>query len=398
MKDVVVIGGGPSGAHFAAHAAKQGFSVALIEKNRLGRAKCCAGGLSGRFLESYPVPYELVERQIDSCAMVSPDGERTHLKFNKTSGVTVNRTLFDKWTLEQAIDNGCEAFFEVSAKEVNIKKDYAEVHLSNNQTLQSRLIVGAFGMAPQGFRLFGLQVPEFSLGLQIELLVPKEEIDASNGNEIEFYFNTKYATSGYSWVFPKKETISIGTVSDPNDPKKQERLWTFLSTYVSMHPNIKQHIPNRLDDLKLEGAMLPNTTLKQTYGNRFMLLGDAAGLIDPTTWEGIYFAFKSADLALNVFEKEYDSDLSARKLHDYQRLWVHQLGKEMNFGRRIQRRAYGSHMDRLWNFTIQELNRNQSLKQMVTESLSKDLSIPNMIEKIPLATKLQLVARYRHKK
>ncbi|MCW4024886.1 MAG: NAD(P)/FAD-dependent oxidoreductase [Candidatus Bathyarchaeota archaeon] len=398
MRDVLIIGGGPSGAHFAAQAAKKGYSVTLIEKNQLGRAKCCAGGLSGRFLESYTVPSKLVERQISSFAMVSPVGEKTQLKFNKTAGITVNRAQFDKWTLEQATDSGCEALFEVAVKNITIKKDYAEVNLSNNQTLNSRLIVGAFGMSPQVFKQLELKMPEFSIGLQAELTVPEGEIDNLIGNEIEFCFNTRYSKSGYSWVFPKKQTLSLGLVTNPDNPQKKKRLWDFISNYTSLYPNLKQYLPRRFDDLKLEGAMLPNTTLKQTYGDRFMLIGDAAGMIDPPTWEGIYFAFKSADIALDVFDEQYDSDFSTRKLHDYQKRWARQLGKEIHYGRRIQKRAYGSRMDRLWNFTVQELNRNQPLKQLVTEELSKDLSIPNMVEKIPLSTKLQLIARYSHQK
>jgi flavin-dependent dehydrogenase len=326
--------------------------------------------------------------------MVSPNGEKAQLKFNKTAGVTVNRAQFDTWTLEQAMDNGCQVLFETTATNIHIQKTHAEVKLSNNQTLSSRLIVGAFGLSPQVFRLLGLKMPEFSIGLQAELPVPEWEIDDLIGNQIEFCFNTQYSRSGYSWVFPKKQALSLGLVTNPADPQKKERLWAFAKNYISLYPNLKQYLPSQFGDLKLEGAMLPNTTLKQTYGNRFMLLGDAAGLIDPTTWEGIYFAFKSADIALEVFEEKYDSDFSMRKLQGYQRLWERQLGKEVHYGRRIQKRAYGSHMDRLWNFTVQELNRNQPLKQLVTEELSKDLSISNMVEKIPLSTKLQLVARY----
>ncbi len=60
MIDAIVIGAGPSGTHFAYEASKKGYSVTLIDSKSLGRFKCCAGGLSGRFLEDYKIPEEII--------------------------------------------------------------------------------------------------------------------------------------------------------------------------------------------------------------------------------------------------------------------------------------------------------------------------------------------------
>jgi flavin-dependent dehydrogenase len=126
-----------------------------------------------------------------------------------------------------------------------------------------------------------------------------------------------------------------------------------------------------------------------------MLLGDAAGLIDPTTWEGIYFAFKSADIALEAFESSYSkATFSSEALGSYQADWKRKFGKELEHAHSIQRRVYGERMGKLWKLIIHELNSDDKLRRLVTDELSKDMSIANMVEKIPLTTKLRLAAKY----
>jgi geranylgeranyl reductase family len=395
MFDVVVIGGGPSGAHFAAQAAKKGYTVALVEKGQLGRPKCCAGGLSGRFLNAYSVPPKLVERAIRRFIMVSPSGERAELLFDKTSGVTVNRADFDRWLVEHAIDCGCDAHLGAVAKKVAFHSDGVEVTVGDGEVISGRVMIGAFGMAPQLFRQLGLDVPEFSLGLQAELTFPEAEITCDVGDKIEFYFNPKYSKAGYSWVFPKKESVAIGLVADPLRRQKTEALYSFLADYKAAHPNCTQNQPVEACGARFGCAMLPNAPVEKMVGSRFMLLGDAAGLIDPTTWEGIYFAFKSADIALDAFERNYSkADFSSDALSIYQDSWKSKFGRELEHARSIQRRVYGERMGKLWKLIIHELNSDDKLRKLVTNELSKDMSIANMVEKIPLTTKLRLVAKY----
>lgn len=393
MLDAVVIGAGPSGAHFAAQAAKKGYSVALIEKGQLGRAKCCAGGLSGRFLKAYSVPPQLVQREIRRFVMVSPSGEKAELIFDKTSGVTVDRADFDRWQVEQANNCGCDLHLGAAATKVAFHSDCVEVTVDSGDVFSGRVLIGAFGMAPQMFRQLGVQTPEFSLGLQAELTLPETENNSGFGDSIEFYFNPEYSKAGYSWVFPKKQSAAIGLVTDPLSSQKTEALHRFIDDYTAAHPNLTQH--RNTSRIQFGCAMLPNSPVEKMVGNRFMLLGDAAGLIDPTTWEGIYFAFKSADYALNVFELSYrKGDLSSEALGTYQVNWKRNFGKELEHAHSIQRRVYGERMGRLWKLVIHELNSDDKLRKLVTTELSKDMSIANMVEKIPLSTKLRLAAKY----
>jgi geranylgeranyl reductase family protein len=392
MLDVLVIGAGPSGAHFAAQAAKKGYSVALIEKGQLGRAKCCAGGLSGRFLSQYSVPPKLVEREIRRFVMVSPSGERAELLFDKTSGITVNRADFDRWLVEQANDCGCDTRFGAAAKKVAFHSDGVDVTVDSGEVLRGKVLIGAFGMAPQMFRMLGLQTPKFSLGLQAEIALPETETDSDVNDQIEFYFNPKYSKAGYSWVFPKKQSAAIGLVTDPLSSQKTEALHSFIKDYTAEHPNFTEHLPAHM---RFGCAMLPNSPVERMSGNRFMLLGDAAGLIDPTTWEGIYFAFKSADIALEAFESSYSkATFSSEALGSYQADWKRKFGKELEHAHSIQRRVYGERMGKLWKLIIHELNSDDKLRRLVTDELSKDMSIANMVEKIPLTTKLRLAAKY----
>jgi geranylgeranyl reductase family protein len=394
MLDALVIGAGPSGAHFASQAAKKGYKVTLIEKGQLGRAKCCAGGLSGRFLNAYSVPPKLVEQEIRRFVMVSPSGERVELVFDKISGVTVNRADFDRWHVEQAIDCGCDLHLGAAAKKVAFHSDSVEVTVESGEVFKGRILIGAFGMAPQMLRQLGRRTPQFSLGLQAELTLP-EAGNSGFGDSIEFHFNPKYSKAGYSWVFPKKQSAAIGLVTDPLSRQKTEALHGFIADYIAAHSNFTQHTPAKINGIGFGCAMLPNAPVEEMSGNRFMLLGDAAGLIDPTTWEGIYFAFKSADIALDAFERNYGKGaFSLEALSVYQANWKSKFGKELEHARSIQRRVYGERMGKLWKLIIHELNSDDKLRKLVTGELSRDMSITNMVEKIPLSTKLKLAAKY----
>ena len=100
-------------------------------------------------------------------------------------------------------------------------------------------------------------------------------------------------------------------------------------------------------------------------------------------------------MALKVFEENYESgSYSAEALGKYQLLWESQFGREIEHACSIQRRVYGNRMGRLWKLIIAELNKNRDLKRLVTDELSRDMSIANMVEKIPLGVKLRLAAKY----
>ncbi len=396
MLDAIVIGGGPAGAHFAYQASRKGYSVSLVESKALGRYKCCAGGISKRFLKICEVPPKLVERKIKSFHMISPTGEKTEIDFEEPVGVTVYRTSFDKWLVERAIDVGTEATFEVGARKIRFLSDYVETELSDGKILRSKLLVGAFGMAPAMFRELQIKMPEFLMGVQVELSMSESQVDRSIGNRTEFYYDPVYSNRGYVWVFPKREGVSVGLVTGSLDKGKREVVFDFIRNHPIASKELINCSPRLFDGSDFHCAMIPNSPLKVTYGNRYLLLGDAAGLVDQTNWEGIFFAFKSADIAVETLEKNYDkSDFSLNALSAYQKGWKMIFGEELSYGKKTQNRFYGENMKRVWTLFISELNRDESLKALFKEQLFNGMPVAMTVKKIPLLTKLRLFSKSR---
>jgi len=396
MFDTIIIGGGASGAHFAYQSAKSGYSTLLVESKPPGRYKCCAGGISNRFLETYDIPSKVIERKITGFLMVSPVREKVEIDFERVVGVTVYRTQFDKWLLERAENAGAELASGVEAKNIHFLRDAVEVKLSDDQVYRSKLLVGAFGMSPTMFHQLQTKMPESVVGLQMELSMSEEDIDKLIGSKLEFYFDPSYTNLGYIWIFPKREGVSVGLVTSLERERKRDALINFIRNHPEASKKLEKSKLRIFDGRGFHSALIPNGPLEKTYGNRYLLLGDAAGFIDPTTWEGIYYSFRSADIAIEVLNEIYnESDFSSKAIGSYQARWKAAFGKEIRYATKIRDIVYGENMKNLWSFLISELNTNESLRRTVKEQLSKEMSVTMMVKRIPILTKLLLLLKYR---
>ena len=293
MQDVVVIGGGPAGAHFARQAVKRGYTVSIVEQKPLGRYKCCGGGISARFLEAYSIPEKVIERGITSFLMISPTGEKTELDFGRRVGVTVYRSIFDKWLLEDAQDAGSDFILGEKPKQLHFEKDYVELKLSNEQVIRAKLLIGAFGLDPEMYQMLGIQMPDFMMGSQIELAMLEEQIDRSIGNRLEFYFDPTYTDHGYVWVFPKREGVSVGMVTTPSERLKREKVFSFVRNHPIASKELENSSPRLFDGRDFHSAMIPNSLLETTYGNNYVLLGDSAGFMSILQRGKVFFLLSS---------------------------------------------------------------------------------------------------------
>lgn len=248
-------------------------------------------------------------------------------------------------------------------------------------------------MAPEMFRILKIQTPKFVMGTQAELSMSQDKIDGSIENNLEFYFDSKYSNYGYSYVFPKKQYISIGLVTLHLEKQKRELLWNFIEDYF-VTKNIRNFTARSSEEIEFSSAMIPNEQLEITYGNRYILLGDAAGLVDPTTWEGMFFAFRSAELAVETLDENFGkSDFSFKALSSYQAKWERLFGKDLAYAKKIQGRVYGEKMGKLWTVIISELNENKSFRNAVMEQLARDMSVSKMIKRMSRGNKLRLFYR-----
>ena len=130
-----------------------------------------------------------------------------------------------------------------------------------------------------------------------------------------------------------------------------------------------------------------------------MLVGDAAGFTDPTTWEGIYYAVLSGKLAAEVTNliMEEGKNFSINELNIYEKKWIEIFGKELKIGKSVQEIVYGSKMEKRMNFLINELKTNSFLYKNVLKNISNGFTSASLIENLPKMLKFLLYVRYKLK-
>lgn len=287
--DVAVIGGGPAGAAAALELGRLGAQVALFEKEPLPRYKPCGGGLTARALKALPVDVtSSIERTCNEVSL-SFGPERLSYAFRTEDPLIgmVMRDRFDAELLGAAARQGVRVFPACPVK--SIKKEPGKLRLATPRgEVLCRFAVAADGATGRVARMAGWR--------ETRRLVPALEAEVPAGGEVlerlgsAAFFDFSRVAGGYAWVFPKKGHVSVGVgLFRRNGPAAlPQKLQAFMNTLILDKRKVT----------RLKGAVIPvSPRLDGFVKDRVVLVGDAAGLADPLTGEGIYAALKSGRLA-----------------------------------------------------------------------------------------------------
>lgn len=282
--DLLVLGAGPAGCAAAITAARAGLRVALIDKHRFPRDKLCGGGFTGRSMRYFQeifgtdTPYVGIPRRdaISFCAFGQEVGHFTGIQ---PLHMTMRRDL-DHALVRAAVAAGATDLTGQRAPVVD--PDAPSVTLQD-RCITAPLMVAADGVNSATARaLFGRAFDPLSIGFALEVEVPT---DTPPDTPVRIDFGA--ADWGYGWDFPKLSgrTIGVGGVMRRNADLKAA-----LATYLSQLGVTTQS--------PVKGQFLPFGSYRRVPGRgRVLLAGDAAGLVDPITGEGIAYAMKSGQLA-----------------------------------------------------------------------------------------------------
>jgi len=322
--DVIVVGAGPAGSIAAYECAKRGLTTLLLEKNSIPREKPCGGAVMYRGIRILRgrLPRSLVEQKIYGLRFALPNGTKSEFISDKMIGITVFRDRFDEHLAKRAVDAGSEMMENSRVIHANTSNESALVRLQDGREFKSKFLLGADGVNSVVSRSLGLRpqrkdLTKVGLGMETDFYIGKDGVDrATNGNPSVLEIIPAEDRISYGWVFPKREHLAIGVAGAGVHMRALRP--TFDRFYKSMEK--KLGIPLTLEKRRtcfLGGDGLGSVNVV----DRAILIGDAAGFVDPMMGEGITYAMQSgifaADVIDNAIEEcRYDS----AQLSEYQSL------------------------------------------------------------------------------
>lgn len=285
---VIVVGSGPAGAAAAYTLAKSGISVCLLDRRTFPRDKLCGGLISGRSKTALKEIFGLglSNDLFLACSNISFYSNDLHLA--DVDGLYENhltmRFDFDNHLHELAVEAGAIAVLGHATKSIDLAGK--SVSLTNGDIYAFDFLVGADGVnSAVAKSLYGRAFDPENIGFALEVEVPR---DAAPHMKTRLSLDLSAASWGYGWVFPKTNsfTVGIGGTHALNGDMNGK-----MDAYLRL---------NDLDpdDYKYKGHYIPWGAFRKTPGqNRVFLCGDAAGLVDPISGEGIAYALLSGQAA-----------------------------------------------------------------------------------------------------
>lgn len=312
--DVAVIGAGPAGSTTARTIARQGFDVLLVEKDEYpGKTNVCAGGVPESIIKDLKLSSNVVEKEIIGGKHYFPWG----LTISNLNGITVYRNVFDKELAEKVVGEGTKIMTNMLIKDVIVKSEGVRVKSEEN-TIDSKLVVFADGPNTLAYRRFGIG---FMPGSDKTCVSVACEVRWENNplDYTEFYYGYDISPWGYGWIFPKRNTVNVGVGCLHSG--LNSNIIESLNYLLQKHPLTHEKLKGK-EIVWLRSALIPAAPAKQIFGERMLVVGDAAGMVDPVTGGGIAHAINGGMLAGKIScEALEEDDFSSMFLSRYQSLW-----------------------------------------------------------------------------
>ena len=255
------------------------------------------------------VPKKLVEQRIFGLRFLLADGRSTEFVSNKLIGITVFRASFDEFLARRASDGGADLEENAHVIDASVSHASANVQLADGRSYDGRYLLGADGVNSVISRSLGLRpqrkdLTKVGLGMEADFHVGKEGVlKATGGNPAILEMCPVEGRVSYGWVFPKKEHLAIGIAGAAVHMRNLRQRFDSFYQSVEKRTGVSLHLEKRRTFF-LGGAGLKSRNVTR----RAILIGDAAGFVDPLMGEGIAYAMKSGEFAASVINKAFDDD------------------------------------------------------------------------------------------
>lgn len=298
--DVVIVGGGPSGATAAHDLAKIGRKVLLLD--RAGRVKPCGGAIPPRLIRDFDIPDHLLVAKVNSARMVSPSDVQVDMPIDGGFVGMVDRDVFDEWLRTRAASAGAERRIGTFKKFERDQAGLTIVHyegrsaegMIHERTTRAHSLIGADGALSAVGRqcLPGAERLPYVFAYHEIVRAPRES--DFDGKRCDVYYNGKVSPDFYGWIFPHGDTVSVGTGSARKGFSLKDAVGGLRDASGL----------GEVETIRREGAPIPLHPLPRwDDGKSVILAGDAAGVVAPASGEGIYYAMIGGRLSAEAVNK-----------------------------------------------------------------------------------------------
>ncbi len=365
--DLVVIGAGPAGSSAARRARALGLSVAIVDKAVFPRPKLCGALLSGRGHRALKAVFGLepdrenflYSRQV----AFKWDGE-VLAEFEAPMELTYTyRIDFDHRLLQEAIAAGAEDFQGVRVAEID--EAAGRLVLESGEVITFKVLVGADGAAsPVARHLFGRAYNPDTIGFAFEAEVP-----GGCAEDTVMSIDFRIVNWGYGWNFPKHKTstIGLGAIKSIDQDLKAQ-----MQTYLN------REAPDA-GEVKIKGAHIPLGDYTKAPGRGNVLLaGDAAGLVDGLTGEGIALAMESGAEAAEAAAEVIASGAPAQALAVYRKR-IKYIHNELDKANRLRKIVYSGPASAMFK---EKLAKSENMRRSFFALLAGEMSYGEIEKKI----------------
>ena len=385
--DLVIVGAGPSGAIATLYAKRAGLSVCLVDKETFPRDKICGDALSGkavtilRELGLFDAIGDLPGAEIHTVTFGSPDNTLVDIDLTRSSrkdfltGFVIRRKILDHFLFQRAqqvADRTIEGFSvrEMLMDGETVSGVAGKTDSGESIDIKGRIVLGADGFNSIVARKVGLYSHDPD-HLIVALRCYYKNVKGLT-DQIELHYVDE-VIPGYFWIFPLEDgyaNVGIGMLHE-YIKKESIDLKVALANAIDSDAFRERFAESEPTEEPIGWNLPAGSKHRKNHGNGFMLLGDAAGLIDPFTGEGIGNAFFSAKFAVEAAASAISAnDVSESTLATYDRKLWDEIGDELKVSHRLQK--IGRSRTPL-NFVIHKAERSQQVRDTIMGMMANEV-------------------------